>query len=297
MPRYHFVQVDVFTDRPFAGNQLAVFTDARGLSTAQMQTITREMNFSESTFVLPPELPGAHKRVRIFTPAMEMPMAGHPTVGTTFVLAQRGELTGAEVVLQLNIGAVPVQIERDPAGAPRFVWMTHRAPEFGPIRTDTATVAAALGVAAEEVRADLPVQEVSTGVPFLYVPLRSLEAVGRCHVDQAALRRLFPGEPRMVYIFCTETVDPGARIHARMFAPHVADIPEDPATGAASGPMAAYAVRYGLAPDGQFMLEQGLEMGRPSQIHVIARRAGEAFAELKIGGQAVIVGEGHLFWA
>jgi trans-2,3-dihydro-3-hydroxyanthranilate isomerase len=298
MPKYHFIQADVFTDKPFGGNQLAVFTDARGLTTEQMQTLTREMNYSESTFVLPPEMPGTDMRVRIFTPAIEMPMAGHPTVGTTFVLAQSGALAGKEATLQLKIGPIKVEIERNSAGEPQFVWMTHNAPKFGAIRTDRERVAAALGVTVSDLREDLPVQTVSTGVPFLMIPLRSLQAIGRCKVNQSALAELFVGEPESAgaYLFTTETTGPHAHLHARMFAPHIFDIPEDPATGSAAAPMAAYAVYYGLVPEGRFLIEQGVEMGRPSQIHVIARRAGENFTELKIGGQTTIVGEGYIFW-
>jgi trans-2,3-dihydro-3-hydroxyanthranilate isomerase len=298
MPKYHFIQADVFTDKPFGGNQLAVFTDARGLTTEQMQTLTREMNYSESTFVLPPEMPGTDMRVRIFTPAIEMPMAGHPTVGTTFVLAQSGALAGKEATLQLKIGPIKVEIERNSAGEPQFVWMTHNAPKFGAIRTDRERVAAALGVTVADLHADLPIQHVTTGVPFLMIPLRSLQAIGRCKVNQSALAELFVGEPESAgaYLFTTETTGPHAHLHARMFAPHIFDIPEDPATGSAAAPMAAYAVYYGLVPEGRFLIEQGVEMGRPSQIHVIARRAGENFTELKIGGQTTIVGEGYIFW-
>lgn len=293
MQRYAFVQLDVFTDRAFGGNQLAVFTDARGLSTEEMQTLTREMNYSESTFVLPAETPDTVARVRIFTPALEMPMAGHPTVGTAWWLAQSGALTGESAYLGLNIGPVRIDIDREADDSPRFVWMTHRLPEFGPVRHDRDVVAAALGVSAADLRQDLPLQEVSTGVPFLYVPFASLEALGRARVNPSALRDLWPnGEPRMVYLFTPH--EDGLR--ARMFAPHVADIPEDPATGAAAGPMAAYAVHYGLKPDGGFIIDQGVEMGRPSRIHVRARRSGGAFVEVKIGGQAVIVGTGEIFW-
>ena len=291
--RYAFVQLDVFTDRAFGGNQLAVFTDARGLSTEEMQTLTREMNYSESTFVLPAETSDTAARVRIFTPAIEMPMAGHPTVGTAWWLTQSGVLTGESAHLGLNIGPVRIDIDREADGSPRFIWMTHRLPEFGRVRHDRDVVAAALGVTADDLRQDLPLQEVSTGVPFLYVPFASLEALGRARVNPSALRDLWPNsEPRMVYLFTPH----GDGLRARMFAPHVADIPEDPATGAAAGPMAAYAVHYGLKPDGGFIIDQGVEMGRPSRIHVSARRIGGAFVEIKIGGQAVVVGEGHIYW-
>ncbi|MBL8096099.1 MAG: PhzF family phenazine biosynthesis protein [Anaerolineales bacterium] len=291
--RYAFAQLDVFTDQAFGGNQLAVFTDARGLSAEEMQTLTREMNFSESTFVLPAETPDTAARVRIFTPAMEMPMAGHPTVGTAWWLAQSGALTGPSAHLGLNIGPIKIDLERDPDGKLRFVWMTHRLPEFGPVRHDRETVATALGLGPSDLRADLPLQEVSTGVPFLYVPLASVEALGRARVNQSALAGLWPDrEPRMVYLFASH----GDGLRARMFAPHVADIPEDPATGAAAGPMSAYAVHYGLKPDGGFIIDQGVEMGRPSRIHVSARRVGGAFVEVKIGGQAVVVGMGQIFW-
>lgn len=298
MPKYHFIQADVFTDKAFGGNQLAVFTDARGLTAEQMQTLTREMNYSESTFVLPPETPGTDKRVRIFSPAIEMPVAGHPTVGTAFVLAQSGELSGTEATLQLKIGPFKVEIERNSSGEPQFVWMTHRAPEFGEVRTDRERVAAALGVTAADLREDLPVQMVTTGVPYLFIPLRSLEAIGRCKVNQSALAALFTGEHESAaaYLFTTETSAPHVHLHARMFAPHIFDIPEDPATGSAAAPMAAYAVQYGLVPEGRLLIEQGMEMGRPSQIHAVVRRSGDAFTALKIGGQTVIVGEGHIFW-
>lgn len=311
--RYHFIQADVFTDRPFGGNQLAVFTDARGLTTEEMQTLTREMNYSECTFVLPPEIPEAVKRVRIFNPAMEMPMAGHPTVGTTYVLAHRGEIRlGAdttEAILQLNIGPVKVAVERKNGGDREnggvgFVWMTHREPVFGEVWTDRERVAKAIGLIADDLIETLPIQVASTGLPFLYVPLRSLDAARRCRVDPTALRELFTGDPIMVYMFTTETTPGvttpgGVGIHSRMFAPHVADIPEDPATGAAAGPMGAYAARYHVlprSPEMRFVIEQGIEMGRPSQIHVEVKTQGEAITAIRIGGQAVIVGEGEIFW-
>lgn len=301
--RYRVVQVDVFTDQAFGGNQLAVFTDARGLTTGEMQILAREMAYSESTFVLPADHAGAAARVRIFTPTTELPLAGHPTVGTSFVLARDsaipldGEAT--EAILELGVGPVPVVIERRD-GRPSFVWMTQPAPVFGPVRADRDRVAAALGVSVADLHGDWPLQVVSTGVPFLYVPLRSLAAVAACRPDAAALSALFAdSDPASLLVFALETVTRDATVHARMFAPHTMGIPEDPATGAAAGPLGAYLARYGALPAGpqtRFVVEQGLEMGRPSHIHVEVRRRGEELIGPRVGGQAVIVGEGDLFW-
>ncbi len=300
--RYHFLQADVFTNTPFGGNQLAVFTDARGLSAQEMQTLAREMNYSESTFILPPELPGAVKRVRIFTPGVELPVAGHPTIGTTYVLAQKGDipLTGdlTQATLQLNIGPMLVDIESK-NGEVQFAWMTHRPPEFGVVRDDRERVASALGITAADLIDSLPVQICSTGVPFLFVPIRSLAPIGKCHPNQSALRALYDGDPVMVYMFTPETTSPDRQIHSRMFAPHVADIPEDPATGVAAGPMGAYVARYNVLPrqpEMRFVIEQGIEMGRPSFISVEIKTDGEDITNIRIGGQAVIVGEGEIFW-
>jgi trans-2,3-dihydro-3-hydroxyanthranilate isomerase len=300
--RYHFFQADVFTNTAFGGNQLAVFTDAQGLSDEEMQILAREMNFSESTFVFPPEIQGAVKRVRIFTPALELPMAGHPTVGTTYVLGHLNEiqLTGdvTEAILQLGIGPIKVAIERKEGGV-GFVWMTHMPPEFGAIREDRERVANALGITAADLIDSLPIQIVSTGVPYLFVPIRSLEAIGKCRPNQTALADLYESDPAMLYLFTPETTSPNVQLHCRMFGSVVADIPEDPATGSAAGPMGAYAARYNVLPRQphmKFLIEQGIEMGRPSYISLDVKTEGEAIAQIRIGGQAVIVGEGDIYW-
>lgn len=301
--RYHFVQADVFTDRPFGGNQLAVFTDARGLTADDMQTLAREMNFSESTFVLPPEIPNAAKRVHIFTPNRELPIAGHPTVGTAYVLAQRRELEMSDdmkqVTLQLGIGPVPVTIEQR-NGSTSFVWMAHREPSFGLMRDQREAVAHALGLTADDIRVDWPIQVVSTGLPFLFVPLRSLEAAKRCHPNDAALKPLLieRDDTLGLYAFTPETTSRDADVHVRMFAPHWGML-EDPATGAGAAPMGAYAARYEVLPrrpEMHFVIEQGIEMGRPSVIHVEVECAAEVITAIRIGGQTVIVGEGEIFW-
>jgi len=291
---YRYVHVDVFTPKPFGGNQLAVFTDARGLSGEDMLTLAREMNFAESAFVLPPEMPEAVKRVRIFNTVNEMPFAGHPTVGATFVLASEGviPLTGVETTahLQLNIGLTPVHVTAK-NNQPDFVWMEQRPADFGEPWAEIAGVAAALGVEAEDVAATgWPVQVVSTGVPYLIVPLRSLAAIRGAQPDRAALRRIMahsPYEPS-VYLFTRETDDPAHTVHARMFSLHPLDLPEDAATGSAAGPLGAYLALNKILPPRPLVIEQGYEMQRPSLIHVAVTAAGA----IRVGGQTVKVGEG-----
>jgi trans-2,3-dihydro-3-hydroxyanthranilate isomerase len=297
-----FILVDVFTSRPFGGNQLAVFTDAAALSAVEMQELAHEMNFSESTFVMPAETAGAARHVRIFTPRREIPMAGHPTVGTAWVLASRGEIAlgsaSVDATLQLGIGPVTVTIESS-GGKLEFVWMAHREAEFGAKRDDRERVAKALGITAADIRDDLPIQVVSTGVPFTFVPLKTIDAIGSCVSNGAALAALFkPGEqPLPVYMFVANQSGEFSA-QSRMFAPHTDGITEDPATGSAAAPFGAYAVEHGLiqpAPKTSFLIRQGVEMGRPSEIRVeVARKDSGAYA-LRIGGRCAIVGEGAMF--
>jgi trans-2,3-dihydro-3-hydroxyanthranilate isomerase len=301
MPRRTpFTLIDVFTSRPFGGNQLAVFTDAAALSASEMQELAHEMNFSESTFVMPAE-PGAPRRVRIFTPMREIPMAGHPTVGTTWVLASRGEIAldspSVDTTLQLGIGPVTVTVESK-SGKPDFVWMAHREAEFGEKRDDRDRIAQALGIDAADVRDDLPIQVVSTGFPFLFVPLRNLEALAKCTSNKAPIGALFkPAELRpLMYMFVADQSGVFS-VRSRMFAPHDG-IAEDPATGSAAAPFGAYAAAYGLikpAPRTEFLIRQGVEMGRPSDIRVEVTRKDSGKFGLRIGGRCAIVGEGAMF--
>ena len=295
-----FILVDVFTSRPFGGNQLAVFTDGAALSSSEMQELAHEMNFSESTFVMPPDSSGA-RRVRIFTPTHEMPMAGHPTVGTTWVLATRGEIAldsaRVDATLHLGIGPVTVTVEST-GGQPDFVWMAHREPEFGAKRRDRGRIAKALGINSADIRDDLPIQIASTGFPFIFVPIRTLDALAKCAPNAPALAALFkPGEQILpIYMFVANESGEFAP-RSRMFAPFTG-VSEDPATGSASAPFGAYAATYGLinpAPKASFVIQQGVEMGRPSEIHVeVARKDSGAFA-IRIGGRCAIVGEGSMF--
>jgi trans-2,3-dihydro-3-hydroxyanthranilate isomerase len=299
-----FTLVDVFTSRAFGGNQLAVFSDAAGISDAEMQALARELNFSESTFVTASDVTGVVRRVRIFTPAREIPMAGHPTVGTTWVLASHGQIplksprSHLDATLQLGIGPVTVTIESANA-QPEFVWMNHREAEFGATRRDAARIANALGIEASDIRDDLPIQIVSTGFQFIYVPLRSIDALARCAPNKTALAALFDeGQPRLpIYMFVVKEKVPFV-VRARMFAPHTDNIPEDPATGSAAAPFGAYAAAHGLIkpePSATFLIQQGVEMGRPSDIQVEVARKDSGGLAIRIGGRCAIVGEGAMF--
>ena len=263
------VQVDVFTDRPLTGNSLAVFLDGRGLSTEQMQALALEMNLSETTFVLPGDAAAAHTRsvrVRIFTVQEELPFAGHPTLGTAFVL--RGQTGAGEIVLDLNAGSVPVRFSQEP-GKPVFGEMTQKNPEFGAIH-NAADVARLTGLSPADFDECAPIQTVSTGVPFTIVPLRSLRTVQRLRLDlDGASESLARTGGKFFYFVCRETVDPEARLHARMIFYNG----DDPATGSAAGCCAAWMVAHGVAAsDERVLIEQGLEMHRPSSIFVRATR-------------------------
>lgn len=290
-----YLQYDVFTDQPLTGNQLAVFTDARGLDVSTMQRIAREMNFPESTFILPAEWAGTDVRMRIFTPATEMPVAGHPTIGSTFALADTGVITPgtSRVVFQLNIGPTPVDLEWTD-GRLSFAWMTQPNPVFGPVAENRMLVAEALSLTPDDLLPDAPVQEVSCGVPFLYVPLRDAGTVDRAISDGAAFRRLAKatGIALPMFLFA---LDGDAGAYSRMFAPEFG-ITEDPATGIASGPLGAYLVHHGLvAPDAARSItsRQGVAMGRSSRIHIAIDVADGIIKDVKVGGQAVLVARGE----
>jgi trans-2,3-dihydro-3-hydroxyanthranilate isomerase len=298
MPVLQYVHLDVFTDQPFTGNQLAVFLDAAEIDEQRMQRIANEMAFPETTFVLPPEASGTDARVRIFTPSRELPMAGSPTIGTTFALAGAGRLrAGAgETVLGLGIGPTTVGLEWGQRGL-RFAWMTQPLPELGPVVTDTVAAAKALGVRPGDLAGNLPVQVASSGVPFLYVPLNSRAAVDAAAVDRAtlcALLRAVSLEELPVFVFSPEPADDDATVYSRMFAP-VLGIPEDPATGGASGPLGAYLLQHNAASAdtaSRLVSLQGVRMGRPSRIYIaLSSRAG-VLEKVRVGGEAVLVGDG-----
>jgi trans-2,3-dihydro-3-hydroxyanthranilate isomerase len=299
---YRYLHYDVFTDHLFGGNQLAVFLDARGLSTETMQAIAKEMNFSESTFMLPPEAPGTDVRMRIFTPGDELPMAGHPTIGATFALARAGILQqGTErCVFGLGIGPVPVSLSWKGDDL-TFAWMTQSNPTFGEQLADTAAAAAALSLSPADVAATgLPIQIVSCGVPFLLVPLATRRAVDNAIVNAGVLQPLLRSgktEANGVFLFSAEPDGDGATAYSRMFAPDLG-VAEDPATGIASGPLGCYLVRHKMVPPekaGAMLSLQGVKMGRPSHVHMSIGVAGDSITSVRVGGESVLAGEGTLY--
>jgi trans-2,3-dihydro-3-hydroxyanthranilate isomerase len=302
---YRFVQVDVFTEKTFGGNPLAVFPDAEGLTTQEMQSLAREMNLSETTFVLPPEDPGADFRVRIFTPAAELPFAGHPVVGTHWVLAHLGRVDlkepVTEVRFELGVGVLPAELEVARGKVERVV-MTSDQPRFLDLVEDLAELAAGLGLPEEAItETGLPVHVVSTGIPSLIVPVRSLsevQALDSGSLNVAALARVSePLATDTVLVFALETEDPEATAHVRVFAPMVGVL-EDPATGSANGTLGAYLVHHRAVPvkegTNHFVSEQGAEMGRPSTVHILVDTSGGGITRVRVAGSVVPILDGRV---
>jgi trans-2,3-dihydro-3-hydroxyanthranilate isomerase len=301
MPTYRYLHYDVFTDAPFEGNQLAVFPEPRGLSTEQMQTIAREMNFSESTFIFPPETAGTDVRMRIFTPGEELPMAGHPTIGSTFALANLGVITPSQSTFVFGLGVGPTPVSLDwKEGRLDFAWMTQKAPEFGGEIRDRAAFANAIGISAQDIAGPAP-QSVSCGVPFLFAALTSRRAVDSVALDVKAFTEVCRAagvEALPLFVFTVDRAGAGGdeAAYSRMLAPGFG-ITEDPATGGASGPLGCYIHKHGLLPAASlphFISLQGVRMRRPSRIHVSIEGEGERITRVRVGGRSVLVGEGTL---
>ncbi len=285
-------QWDVFSAKPLEGNSLAVVSDARGLTNAEMQAIARETNLSETTFIFPRDRAVEKERgvrVRIFTVQEELPFAGHPTLGTAFAL--RGDSGAKEVVLELNVGKVPVAFE-DRAGQPTFGEMTQVDPVFG-MTHEREAVARALGISVDDFDSSLPIQTVSTGVPFTITPLKSLAVIQKLRINTYSAAEY--GEKtgsKFFYFVARETVDPEAGLHARMLFYGN----EDPATGSAAGCTAAWMVENHVFPAEQrVLIEQGVEMQRPSRIFVRASRADNRVVNVRVGGNAIEVMRGEFF--
>jgi trans-2,3-dihydro-3-hydroxyanthranilate isomerase len=298
--RLAMAQWDVFTSKPLEGNSLAVFFDGRGLSDEEMQSIAKEMNLSETTFIFPrdPEIERERGvRVRIFTVQEELPFAGHPTLGTAFAL--RGETTAKQIVLELNVGKVPVRFEES-AGEPVFGEMTQVDPVFG-IQHDREAVARATGLRGEDFDASLPIETISTGLAYTVTPLKSLAVIQKLRLDlRRADEYLEKTGGKFFYFVARETVDLDARLHARMLFYNG----EDPATGSAAGCAAAWMAAHGVAKaDERVLIEQGMEMGRPSRIFVRAAYSDNPktsghdnrVVNVRVGGNAIEVMRGEVF--
>ncbi len=296
---YRFHTCDVFTDRAFGGNQLAVFPHAEGLGEERMQQVARELNLSETVFVLPPEDPAHTRRLRIFTPQIEVPFAGHPTVGTALVLAHLGEVevAGERTTLVLEEGVGPIEVAiRSEYGRPvDATFTTAVLPEFGPPPPPAADLARMLSlVESDLLLATRPPTAVSCGLPFLFVPLRDLGAVRRARLKLQDWEDLLADywAPH-VHVFTHDAELAGCDLHARMFAPG-AGVPEDPATGSAAAALAGLLAARSPEAEGtlRWTVEQGIEIGRPSIIEIEADKAGGEIVAVRVGGGAVMISEG-----
>jgi trans-2,3-dihydro-3-hydroxyanthranilate isomerase len=261
--------VDVFTERALLGNQLAVVLDAGDIPPEVMQRVAREMNFSETTFVMAPSKPGHAARVRIFTPGTELQFAGHPTVGTAWVLATQGLVPrGAlEFILEEGVGPVAVRGERTTNGL--TFWMTHPPLTFGEVMRERGRLAESIRLQESDLVPDVPLQVASTGNEFLYMALKDRGAVDSAVSDKMRMRKAYDGRDALpIFLFAADGAN---RLYSRMFAPDIIGVNEDAATGSASGPLGAFAVKYGLVPHARSVLitsEQGTKIGRRSIIHI-----------------------------
>ena len=303
MPSKHkFVTLDVFTATAFGGNQLAVFPDASGIPDDVLLSITREFNFAEVTFCYPPANPAHTKRVRIFTPAREIPFAGHPTVGTAIALVELGQAGAAaggefKLVLEEGVGPIPVTV-RKTAGSPAFAqFTTAKLAEVGPATPSRGVLAEILSIDAEDILATpMAPQNVSCGLPFLMAPLRSVEAVSRSRLRmdkwESTLKSAYAPD---IFLFAKTPDGSDAQIHARMYGPGV-NVAEDPATGSANACLAGYLAARASQQDGTLVwkVDQGVEMGRPSRIEIEADKKAGTVTAIRVGGNAVMITEGSL---
>lgn len=296
---HRFLTADVFTDRVFGGNPLAVFTDSSGLDSDTMQRIAGELNLSETVFVLPPDSPEHTARLRIFTPGAELPFAGHPTVGTAIVLASIGRvaLTGetTSIVFEEGVGPVPVTIRAKEGRADFAQLSVAKLPEFGPEAPSSDDIAALLSLDPAEILAgEMRPRAVSCGVPFLFVPLAGRAAIKRIRLKRDIWENRFAATwAPQIFALTRETELAGSHLHARMFAPAMG-IAEDPATGAAAAALGGYMGALDSSEGGtlRWTVEQGFEMGRPSILEVEADKRNGEIAAVRVGGQAVLVSDG-----
>jgi trans-2,3-dihydro-3-hydroxyanthranilate isomerase len=288
-----FYVVDVFAEEKYAGNQLAVVREAKGLSDDDMQKIAREMNYSETTFILSEDQRDGGYDVRIFTPATEVPFAGHPTLGTAFVIRQ--EMIGEPVEtvrLNLGVGQIPVTFAREKGRD--VLWMRQNAPDFGPT-IDVGVMADVLGLDAVDIDAGFPVQEVSTGMWFIIVPLRSLDAVRRSRSVRDKYFALVEGrQAKAILVFCREARSAENDLSVRVFVSYYG-VEEDPATGSGNGCLAAYLVQHRYLGGSRIdvRVEQGHEIHRPSRLYLKAEER-DGTIHVRVGGKVVMVAKGNL---
>lgn len=299
--RARFVTCDVFTNQLFGGNPLAVFPDASGIPESALQSIAREFNLSETVFVYPPEQREHTRRLRIFTPGAELPFAGHPTIGAAYTLAKLGKipLRGIEtnIVFEERVGPVPVLI-RATDGVPTFAQLTAaQAPELGPPTPGRSVLADVLALEATDIQGGMTApQGVSCGLPFLIVPLKDRDAVRRAHVRmdhwESSIKSYWAPQ---ILVFSRDAERDDADVHARVFVPGLS-VPEDPATGSAATALGAYLAARDTRADGtlRWVVEQGIEMGRPSLLEIVVEKAGGDIQSVKVGGETVMVSEGQI---
>jgi trans-2,3-dihydro-3-hydroxyanthranilate isomerase len=303
--RFQFIQADVFTDVIFGGNPVAIFPDAEGLSDDEMQKIAREMNLSETSFVLPPTDPDANVQVRFFTPSTELPFAGHPTIGTHVVLARldRYDISGpvTRIWQQVKVGTLPVDLIADANGEINRAVMTQGEARHGEMYPDQERLAAALGLMPADIHPDLPAQVFSTGLPGLIIPLTSLDAIERINLNVGVFNEICRSmSVTGAEVFTLETLEKAHHAHARNFGPLIG-VFEDPATGSMGGALGAYLLAHNVfdyeaaASTTHMVIEQGYEMGRPSLLDVEVDIREGMITEVRVGGQVVIVAQGDLF--
>ncbi len=289
--------LDVFTDQPFGGNPLAVFPDARELSTEQMQLLTKELNLSESVFLLASENDDADMKMRIFTPGKELPTAGHPTIGTSFLLLNEGLIAPRNtnaLILDQNIGQIRVNFKKE--GKIYNNLMMHQPlPSFEETFNDKSLIASLLSIQADEIEEDYPCRIVNCGNPFLIVPVKTLKAMAHLKLNHELYYRILEEvEIIGVLSFTLDTSSKDILTHSRMFAPQIG-VPEDPATGSAHGPLAAYLFNYQMADVTQLVTgEQGVEMGRKSYIKMKIETEEAKISSVLVGGESVVIGKGEI---
>lgn len=297
MKKIKYYIVDVFTNEIFGGNQLAVVPDATEIEEAHLQKIAREFNFSETTFVFPPNNKENDLKVRIFTPFYEVPTAGHPTIGTAYVLMNHEKiitLSPGCLVMEQLVGDIRVTFE-NVKGTFKNITMSQPLAVFGDTFEDQILIAEILGIETKDLIADLPIQAVSCGNNFLYVPVKNQQALRQISINKSLLERYKEKLPSTeIYVFTFDTTYTDSTTHGRMFAP-LFGIEEDPATGSASGPLGCYLVKYGKSDGEGIVCEQGFEMGRHSTVHVDIKQSNGTISEVLVGGSTVLMSKGEIY--